>query len=163
MRKKLKRREKNGQGQYLLAEETLEKRTNDKVMEKTSWYKGSKKRKSENATSKFKYNPPAKRRKKGKLSDMENTTKMSKNMTTTKKIKGVMFVPYTKHSELALRLRESEEKMEEMTGYRIKIVEKGGTKLVDILHKANPWAGEDCRRPGCLLCESRKEEGRKDR
>ena len=75
----------------------------------------------------------------------------------------VMFVPYTKHSELALRLRESEEKMEEMTGYRIKIVEKGGTKLVDILHKANPWAGEDCTRPGCLLCESRKEEGRKDR
>ena len=39
-RRKLERREKNGQGQYLLAEETLEKRTNDKLMEKTSWYKG---------------------------------------------------------------------------------------------------------------------------
>jgi hypothetical protein len=50
----------------------------------------------------------------------------------------VMFVPYTKHSELATRLRGDEERMESMTGYKIKIVEKGGTKLVDILHKANP-------------------------
>ena len=31
-----------------------------------------------------------------------------------------------------------------MTGYRLKIVERGGTKLVDMLHKANPWAGQDC-------------------
>ena len=37
-RRKLERREKNGQGQYLLAEETLEKRTSDKLLEKTSWY-----------------------------------------------------------------------------------------------------------------------------
>ena len=45
-------------------------------------------------------------------------------------VKAVMFVPYTAHSELALRLRESEEKMESLTGYRIKIVERGGTKLL---------------------------------
>ena len=57
-----------------------------------------------------------------------------------------MFVPYTKHSELAARLRDNEEKMETMTGYKISIVEKGGTKLLDILTKANPWAGEDCKR-----------------
>ena len=53
--------------------------------------------------------------------------------------------------------------MESLTGYKIKIVEKGGTKLVDILHKPNPWAGQDCGREGCLLCKSRKEEGRKDK
>ena len=49
-----------------------------------------------------------------------------------------MLIPYTAHSELATRMRDYEEKMQEMTGYRLKIVEKGGTKLVDILHKANP-------------------------
>ena len=48
--------------------------------------------------------------------------------------------------------------MESMTGYRIKIVERGGQKLVDILHKANPWAGQDCTREGCLLCKTKKEE-----
>ena len=46
-----------------------------------------------------------------------------------------------------------------MTGYRIKIVERGGKKLVDILHKANPWAGQDCQREGCLLCKTKIDEG----
>ena len=105
---------------------------------------------------------PERRRQAKKQSEMI-TNKLGDKQTTAKKIKGVMFVPYTKHSELAQRLRENEERMEEMTGYRIKIVEKGGTKLVDILHKANPWAGTECGRPGCLLCTSRKEEGRQDK
>ena len=152
-RRKLERRERNGQGQYLAAEETLEKRTNDKLLEKTNWYKGNKKRKQENEASKFKYYPPAKKRRQCRQDESKTNKAGTQTGINTKKIKGVMFVPYTKHSELALRLRESEEKMEEMTGYRIKIVEKGGTKLVDILHKANPWAGEDYNRPGCLLCK----------
>lgn len=37
-RRKLERRERAGQQQYLRAEETLEQRTEDK--EKTNWYKG---------------------------------------------------------------------------------------------------------------------------
>jgi hypothetical protein len=80
------------------------------------------------------------------------------NNTTNKgnsknKIKAVLFIPCTKQSELAQRMRESEEKMESMNGYRLKIVERGGAKLVDILHKSNPWAGHDCGRTGCLLCQ----------
>jgi hypothetical protein len=39
-------------------------------------------------------------------------------------------------------------------------VERGGTKLVDILHKANPWAGEACNRKGCLLCRTKQQEGK---
>ena len=73
-----------------------------------------------------------------------------------------MFIPYTKHPELAQRMRDNEEKMESMTGYRLKIVERGGTKLVDMLHKANPWAGQDCARSGCLLCETKKYEGKRN-
>jgi hypothetical protein len=78
-------------------------------------------------------------------------------------VKAVMFIPYTTHSELATRFRENEDKMQEMTGYRLKIVEKGGTKLVDIIHKANPWACQDCGREICLLCTSKKREGKKSR
>ena len=75
-------------------------------------------------------------------------------------IKSVMFVPYTSHSELATRLRDSEEKLKQMTGYRFKIVEKVGNKLVDLLHKADPWAGEKCDRENCLLCETKVKEKR---
>ena len=36
----------------------------------------------------------------------------------------VVFIPQTEHSELARRLRESEEEMLKMTGYTIKVVER---------------------------------------
>ena len=75
-------------------------------------------------------------------------------------IKSVMFVPYTAHSELASRLRESEEQLKQMTGYRIKIVEKVGNKLVDLLHKSDPWAGDNCGRERCLLCETKVKENK---
>jgi hypothetical protein len=144
-RKKLDRRELAGQKQSLEAKDTLEKRTDDKLLKKTNWYKGNKKRKLENKNSKFKCNPPAKQRKKGQQEE-------SKEGPGGKKaVKAVMFVPFSAHSELATRLSGNEEKMEGMPGYRLKIVEKGGTKLVDLLHKANPWAGQDCGRVGCLL------------
>ena len=76
------------------------------------------------------------------------------------KVKAVMLIPYTAHSELARRMRENEEEMQEMTGYRLKIVEKGGTKLVDIFHKANPWSGQERGRKKCLLCISKKRKGK---
>ena len=47
-----------------------------------------------------------------------------------------------------------------MTGFRLKIVEKVGVKLVDILHKADSWVGEDCGRRMCLICETKKKEGK---
>ena len=130
-------------------------------MEKTSWYKPDLKRKADDAASKFQYNPPGKKRKHqgGNKHHEGPQGGQGQGQSQKSKIKGVMFIPYTKHSELASRLRDNEQKMEQLTGYRIKIVERGGKKLVDILHKANPWAGQDCGREGCLLCKTKREEG----
>ena len=61
-------------------------------------------------------------------------------------VKAVMFVPYTVGSELAKRMRQAESSLHDMTGYRIKIVERSGAKLEDILHKSDPWQGQDCGR-----------------
>ena len=60
--------------------------------------------------------------------------------------KAVMFVPFTKGSQLAKQMRENEQMMEQMSGYRLKIVERGGIKLESILVKRNPWEGECCER-----------------
>ena len=48
-----------------------------------------------------------------------------------------MFVPFTKGSQLARRMRETELTMEQMSGYKLKIVERGGIKLEHILVKKN--------------------------
>ena len=77
-----------------------------------------------------------------------------------KKVKAVMFTTYTHSSILAKKLRESEEKLGELTGYKIKVVERAGTKLVDLLTSSNPWGGTDCRREFCLLCETKEKTGR---
>jgi hypothetical protein len=42
--------------------------------------------------------------------------------------------------------REEETTLEKMTGYRLKVVERGGTKLEDILARKNFWEGELCDR-----------------
>ena len=55
------------------------------------------------------------------------------------KLKAVKFVPYTPKSELAVQLGEAEEKLESLNRYRIKIVERAGQKLEDLLHFTNPW------------------------
>ena len=49
--------------------------------------------------------------------------------------------------------------MEKATGYRLKVVEEGGEKVVDILHSSNPWRGEDCGRERCLLCATKQMTG----
>ena len=88
-RRKLERREKAGQGQYLAAEDTVKSRTEAKLLEKTTWFKGNQKRKLENKESKYQYHPPSKRRKR----KQQEQAKEGKG--ESKKVKSVMFVPYT--------------------------------------------------------------------
>jgi len=50
--------------------------------------------------------------------------------------------------------------MEKTSGYRIKIVEEMGEKILDILHTSYPWKGEDCGRQKCLLCSTKEMTGK---
>ena len=76
------------------------------------------------------------------------------------KVKAVMFVPYTAHGKLAAKLREAEVKLQDLTGYKLKIVERSGSKMEDLLHQSDPWQGEDCCRPHCLLCITKQYTGK---
>ena len=64
----------------------------------------------------------------------------------------MIFIPHTNNSELASALRDKETKLEQITGDRIKIVEKGGQKLENVLTGSDPWKGQDCQRQNCFLC-----------
>ena len=41
-----------------------------------------------------------------------------------------------------------------ITGFKVKIVEKSGRAVKNILHKSNPWVEEQCQREGCVPCET---------
>ena len=71
-----------------------------------------------------------------------------------------MFAPYTAGSALTKELREAENKLGDSTGIKVKIVERCGTKIVDILTSSDPWKGQACLRAGCLLCQTKSYTGK---
>jgi hypothetical protein len=136
---KRQRREDNGQDFYRSAASSLLSRYKKKLTARTSWYKNTNKngkRKyvlDEEEEEDMRRRNAAKRAKKPREEPgQEETEKIDKNTnleTTDKnKNKAVLFVPYTVGSILAKRLREAEENLLHSTGYKLKIVERSGSK-----------------------------------
>ena len=107
---------------------------------------------------------------------MNNSTRTSSSTTSTtwrrnnkkrlqrqgekNEVKSVLFIPHTRDSGLASIIRERENKLFEVTGDKVKVVEKAGQKLEHILAGKDPWRGKDCRRPNCLLCSTKVRTGK---
>ena len=71
------------------------------------------------------------------------------------RIESVMFVPHTPGGELARQLQKVEDSFSSMHNIgRVKIVERGGRRLKDILGKKDPWAPASCLRSDCMMCQS---------
>jgi hypothetical protein len=66
--------------------------------------------------------------------------------------KSVLFVTPTPGGVLAKELQKREEELNKNTKERIKIVEKGGLKMKDILAPKNPFKKSNCNKKTCPLC-----------
>ena len=62
----------------------------------------------------------------------------------------VLFVPCTPNEEL----KKEYEKEIKKSGFGIKVIEKSGTKIRDILHKKDPFKKGQCEREDCFVCQS---------
>ena len=67
--------------------------------------------------------------------------------------RSVLFVRVTPKGRLAKLLRDVEERLRGITGYRTKILEGVGRKLKDMFSNADPWAGQPCGRQDCIPCQ----------
>ena len=144
-----KNREKNGQEFYRTAKASAYTREKKKLLSRETWYKNCPDLEDES--------PRKFRRQNNKTrtpTDDKKTRILSRDekIQYNKSIKSVMFVPFTKNSELARRLRANEENLFNLTRTRVKIVERAGVKLQDLLTTSNPWKGADCGRQNCLIC-----------
>ena len=75
-------------------------------------------------------------------------------------IETVMFVPHTPGGKLLKMLEDEDERYRKGTKMkRIKFVERGGTTIMNILGRKNPWAREGCDREDCLPCSEEKGKG----
>ena len=63
----------------------------------------------------------------------------------------VMFVPSSRGGTLTRLLKENEPRLSEMTGFRVRYMEAGGTKLSQ-LFSTDTARGEHCHRVDCQPC-----------
>ena len=47
---------------------------------------------------------------------------------------------------------------EMFSNLKIRVVEKTGERIVDTLHKSNPWDNNKCERKDCRICEGPEEK-----
>ena len=83
----------------------------------------------------------------------ERSNEEKSNLEKDDKCKTVIFIQHTPHSELAQKIRKRLSELEKVGKVKIKLVERAGTKLVDLLHKSNPWSKQDCDRKECNPCK----------
>ena len=90
----------------------------------------------------------------GKVSQWQPNGKNKKQTAKNQdlEIAAVLFVPRTANSELAVAVRTEEAKIASQCHYKIKIVERAGTKLKDLLIASDPFLNQDCWRKNCLFC-----------
>ena len=51
-------------------------------------------------------------------------------------------------------MRKKLESLEKLGQFKIKLVERAGNKIVDVLHKSDAWSMMDCEREDCLICKT---------
>ena len=149
-------------GLYRSAKDSLEEREKGKLLERETWYlpKSREDPKQPDQTPRRiawggRRLPSSWKRKRQEV-DQEDKNQEQKPI----RIKAVMFVPCTVGSKLAKELRESENILSKSTGAKLKIVERCGTKIADILTSSDPWKGQDCKREDCLLCMTKSSTGK---
>ena len=85
--------------------------------------------------------------------DWTELAKLDEIKRDSEEMKRVIFVPYTERSELAKRIRSKMKLYENIGCIRLRIVEKTGEKIMNMLHKSNPWKNLRCMRDDCGFCE----------
>ena len=160
---RIRKRKRENKQFYRPAESTLEERMEKEIIAKENWYK----QKDDDDEDDDQESPKKYVRNNDRLraipSPSRRLPRRSSRMMAKfnkDKVTSVMFVPHTVNSSLAKTLQEKEIKLNEITGDKIKIVERSGNKLEDLLTRNNPWKGKDCGRPNCLLCTTKTITGK---
>ena len=158
---KMRKRKRQNIPFYRVAQETVDQRLQKQLTERESWYK-TKETPNEDEESPRKYRRTCTRSSRSSKSwgTRRKRKGTSKEDEEHPQIKSVIFVPHTRDSLLARELRLKETEMFKVTGDRIKVVEKAGNKLEDILTRRDPWKGADCGRQNCFPCSTKNITGK---
>ena len=124
----------------------LAARNRKKLLSKTKWFKtkhqGAKNINKERGPQLAGGNP-------NKVKSSISKENTAEEIPTT----SILFVDHTPGGELAKRFREAEQQLSQLTGFRVKIAERNGIAVKQLLQN-DPWALARCERPDCYPCET---------
>ena len=124
-------------------------RDKEKAMKRSTWYKG---RAKEDCLEGVSRPGPG-----GRVMKVGRKKKSFQKDGKVREAATVIFVPSTRGSVLIKSLKEDEDMMAGITGFRVKYQEAGGSKLTNFFEK-DLASGQQCGRVECPPC--RKQEGR---
>ena len=81
-------------------------------------------------------------------------TKVAARRQGDVRIAAPLFIQATEGSSLVALLKEEEEKLGGIVGWRYKVVERGGTMVKQLLTRSNLFSGEPCGRSKCEACRN---------
>ena len=162
---KIKREERD---RYRTGEQSLEERLRKHLIEATEWYKKGGRYEKEREKTGGSNIEGEERDSLRAWKGWRLGRKMGKKYkkihdkveSEVNEIRGVLFIQHTENSTLAKRLRSRLKQFEEISRLRVRVVERTGDKLVDCIHKSNPWEAVDCKRKGCQFCTDEKMVGK---
>ena len=82
----------------------------------------------------------------------KNRKNKKKTNTTDPEVVTVLFVSQTPGGKLSKQLQKVEERISKLTKEKVRMVERAGRTVKQLLVRSNPWAGGVCGRELCLLC-----------
>ena len=149
-----------GRRLHRTAKESSGRRMRKKILDKTEWFRKKKttteQEKGCESNSKGQIPTTSHRKKHDKIVDkLTNDKKIPQDSIKTR---SVIFVEQTRDGILAREIRNVLSRLENMLGFRIKVVERTGTTLKNTLSNTNPWAGSHCGRTECVTCNQGGEE-----
>ena len=124
--------EKSGCGLHKNAAEGAVERRRKKLIGKSSWFKSA---------------PKSKTRETGPRRRKAGVTKPQTPVS-------VLFVSQTPLGALAGKLKELEIELTKLSGEKVKIVERSGSTIKQLLIKSNPWSSGNCGRSQCHPCKT---------
>ena len=88
---------------------------------------------------------------------LEGREKRKSTKSTNQEPNSLLFVDRTKDGSLITKLRTVEGRLQEALGSKIKLVEKVGNAVKNILWKPDPW-GSECKEIACKVCKEGDEK-----
>ena len=127
-------------------------RADRKLNGNTTWFK------PQTNTQKDNRNTTTSKQQRKKVKQKDKNKQKKRNITT-KTPAAILFVPRTKGGELATLIRAAEEDLSRNSLQTIKVIERNGDKLENILVRKDPVGDEKCEEEGCLICLTQEKEG----